>query len=403
MKEKFNFIPPIFIPKLIQNEGGFVDDKKVSCIIMDASIVATYPKAVEKIKKNVDYFIIDPVTNFFIENQYKDKPAFRKLLSAPENPYKVEDLMANEGLRREQMVWLNIKNQIDNNASIIMLPYIYSDSTDDSRFGINLSMVSDGIKVAKREKVSLPLYAMINLGANILSDYSRLDYLVERYLSDFKDDLSGYVLMFDSMDCKKADEELLLGLAYLTFNLSDGKNVIPIKIGDFGEILCAIGAAGYSSGLAQGETFSADGLFKKIFRMGRKHKEVKYVPELFNYLYDEELKKIGYTCECEKCAGSIPDGFNNAKAHFLSNKLKRMAELAAITGEKRIDFMILKLEEALKLATDLNLKFALSIKTDFLMRWKRILEKSKYWSHSDKKSSAINLDELIEEVRREAV
>jgi len=399
MKKEISIDAPIFIPKLSQTESAFLNNVKVSTVIMDAHIVAWRPKIANKIKKSVDNFIIDPVTNYFVGKSYKEKASFQKLNTAPSKPYKIDDLLTNEYLRKEEMVWLNIKNQIDEGSSVIIIPYIYTDSIDDTRFGINLSMISDAIKLIKEKNIKIPLYAMINMGSETLKDYSKLDYIVNRYYEDFKKNISGFFLMFDQLDCRKANEDSLMGLAYLTFNLSNNKKVFNLKIDDFGEVLSVISAGGYSSGLAQGESFSAKSLSEKSFAIGRRHKEITYVPELFNYLNDEELRKMKYSCNCSICKNGLPDGYNPTKAHFLEKKLERMKILNTITQGKRTNFLILKIVEAIKSSKEYNDKYLLSIKYDFLYKWKNVLEKSKNWTYSDKIKDEVDLDHLIEEAK----
>jgi len=393
---------PTFIPKLGQTEASFVKGKKIKAIVMDAHIVAQFPKPVKEIKKAANIFIIDPVTNFFIENSYKDKPVLSRLPTAPKTPYKVQLLLTDEGTRKYKMVQESITYQIKNGSDIIIIPYIYADSIDDSKFGINLSMVSDALNLLEKEKISLPRYAMINIGGSILKDISRLNQLIDRYHSDFGNKLSGFFLMINQFDCRKADEESMLGLAHLSFYLAENnKDVILLKMGDFGEILCAIGATGYSSSLAGGESFNAERLSKILDGRGRNHKEFTYTQEVFDYLNDEVLKKIGYKCYCGFCNGGIPKGFNTTKSHFLEKKLQRMNELSKLNREQRIDFLILKIEEGIKIAIQYNTQFGLSIKTDFLLKWKKVLLTAKNWNYAGKaKEELINLDKIIEEAKK---
>ena len=73
--------------------------------------------------------------------------------------------------------------------------------------------------------------------------------------------------MIDQFDNKKASDEALHGLAHLVFQLlKNKKDVFVLKIGAFGEILSAIGASGFSGGLARGESFYEEGFRKKSKR-----------------------------------------------------------------------------------------------------------------------------------------
>lgn len=402
MDFKSIFKTPVFIPKLGQGEADFVKNKKIAAIIMDAHIVAQYPNPVKAIRKAANIFMINPMTNAFIENSYKDKPVLSKLPTAPKTPYKVQSLLTDESIRKYKMVWGNIEYQIKNGGDIIIIPYLYADSIDDSKFSINLSMVSDALTLLEKNKINLPRYAMINIGGSILKDYTRLNQLIDRYHKDFSNKLSGFFIMINQFDCREADEESMIGLAHLSFYLAENnKDIILLKMGDFGEILCAIGATGYSSSLAGGEVFDAEGLAKVLEGRGRNHKKFTYAQEMFNYFNDEMLKKIGYKCNCSFCNGGIPNGFNTTKAHFLDRKLRRMQELSRLNRGKRIDFLKLKIEEAVKLIIKYNASHNLRIKTDFLLKWKNVLVKAENWDYTSRqKEELIDLDQLIEKAKK---
>jgi hypothetical protein len=391
----------IYIPKLAQNEASFVKGKKIPAVIMDAYIVSAFKNPTDTIRNSCKTFIIDPNTNYFIGDFLTVKKSFNKLPTTPKKPYKIEDLLTNESIRKYKFVKKSIGYQIREKASLIILPYLYSDSIEDTKFSLNLTMISDGIKLIQDNKIKLPVYAMINLGNQILGDYQKLDKLIDRYSEDFGNKIDGCFIMINQFDCRKASEKELLGLAYLTFHLSKKRNIYLLKIGDYGELLSCIGASGYSSSIGGGETFNAAGLFKKLKAFGRDHSKITYVPELFNYLNDEELKKIGYKCHCSVCdqTNGIPVGRNNKKFHFLERKLQGIEGLNKVQDETKIDFIKLKIEEAIELAKKYNSQYPISIKTDFLIRWKNVLIKSKHWENRDGAKEEVDLDSLIEEAK----
>ncbi|MBU2529868.1 MAG: hypothetical protein KKD35_02415 [Elusimicrobia bacterium] len=390
----------IYFPKLSQGEASFAEGKAIPGIIMDANLFATYKKPAETIRNSTPFFIIDPCTNYFIGGYCKEKPSFEKLPTTPQKPYKIEKLLSDEGIRKYKFVKESIDYQVGEKIGQIILPYLYSDSIDDIKFNLNLTMISDGLKLIERDNIQLPIYAMINLGIEVLHDIDKLNQLIARYSNDFKDKIEGYFVSIDNFDGRKASPEELEGFAYLVFNLSIDKKVYLLKMGDYGKALCCLGADGYSSSLGGGETFYSSGLWKKIQAYGRNHNEKTYVPELFDYLYDEQLKKVGYRCECSVCKDSgLPPNWNGTKEHFLERNLSFMKELSAVSNENQIDFMILKIEQAIELATKYNTENALGLKTDFLIRWKNVLEKAKHWATDDNVAEEIDLDALIEEAR----
>ncbi|GAF87391.1 unnamed protein product, partial [marine sediment metagenome] len=193
----------------------------------------------------------------------------------------------------------------------------------------------------------------------------------------------------------------LRGLAHLVFQLSkNNKSVFVLKIGAFGEILSAIGATGFSSGLAGGESFHEEGLREKLSGYGRPINKWTYVSELFSYVNDEAIKRTDYKCNCLTCNGLLPGNAFSKKAHFLRRRMDTMKSLQKIDRPKRINFMLSRLEKSIKLASHYNKKHALLLSTDHLIKWRNVLESTKHWTHkddSDKK--AVDLDKLIHRTR----
>jgi hypothetical protein len=396
------FQTPIFIPKPTGQEAAFADlGLKYPAFLMDAHIVSRNVAPAKKIADACDVFIIDPVTNHFVEKVYLTKPSFKKLSYAPAEPFKVEDLLSNESLRIEKLVIPTIEYQTSKNTGLIILPYLFSESPDDTKFGINLSMISDSLKYAREKKISKPLFAMINIGSGVLNHPRILNYIIERYDDDFDSKIQGYFIMVDQLDNKRASDESLHGLAHLVFQLlKHKKDAFVLKIGAFGEILSAIGASGFSSGIATGESFYEEGLREKATGFGRPISKWSYIPELFNYVNDEAIKRTDYKCSCSACNGSIPVDIFSKKAHFLHRRMDTMATLQKNDRIKRIDLMRARLEEAIKLASHYNKKHALALEVNHLINWRNVLESAKHWTHEDDQDKkSVDLDKLIHEAR----
>lgn len=396
------FQTPIFIPKPTGQEAAFANlGLKYPAFLMDAHIVSRNVAPAKKIADACDVFVIDPVTNHFVEKVYLTKPSFKKLPYAPKEPFKVEDLLSNESLRVEKLVIPAIEYQASQNTGLIVLPYLFSESPDDTKFGINLSMISDSLKYARDKKIAKPLFAMINIGSGVLNHPRILNYIIERYDDDFDSKIQGYFIMVDQLDNKRASDEALHGLAHLVFQLrKNKKDVFVLKIGAFGEILSAIGGSGFSSGLATGESFYEEGLREKATGFGRPISKWSYIPELFNYVNDEAIKRTDYKCSCPVCNGMIPADIFSKKAHFLHRRMSTMTTLQKYDRTKRIDLMRARLEDAVKLASHYNKKHALALDVNHLLNWRNVLESAKHWAHeSDQDKKSVDLDKLIHEAR----
>lgn len=403
MKDSPLLKSPIFIPKLTGQEGAFVDlDLKYSACLMDAHIVSRFSTPAEKISKACDVFIVDPITNYFVEIGYLQKPTICNLPYSPKEPFRVEDLYRGEVMRVEEMVIPSIEYQINNNADVIILPYLFADDSEHTRFGVNLNLISDGIKYARDKKIKKPLFAMLNMGGVVLSQPRILNYIIERYDDDYGNNIHGYfITMGRDFVHKGASDESLHGLAHLAFQLTKNKKqVFVLRIGAFGEILSAIGADGFSSGIDRGESFDEEGLREKSSNFGRDISKWTYVPELFNHVNDEAIKRTNYKCNCKSCGGSLPKDVFSKKAHFLYRRMETMNELRKLGRTKRIGLMKARLEEAIKLASHYNEKYTLSLQVNHLINWRNVLESAQHWTHDDSQSKkSVDLDQLIHEAR----
>lgn len=391
---------PIFIPKITQGETLFVNSSFSPVFLMDGHIVAFFHKPAINVSKKCKILIIDPVTNYLIFKHYKRKKSFKKLPYSPKDPFKVEDLLIDENLRMNGLVKPVIDYQTNNNAGIIILPYLFTESATNVKFGLNLTLISDSLKYLSNKKIKKPVFAMINIGSSVLEDPKTLNFIIERYDDDFGENIKGYFIMLDKFDDREANKDSLTGLAYLAFQLSRKKDVFVLRIGSFGEILSAIGASGFSSGLFGGETFSEESLRKELGGYGRSPTKWTYIPEFFNYLNVDEIKRINYKCSCPACRGLIAKGFNSKKEHYLYNRASNMKKLSNLTRDKRISLMKFRLENGIQLATSCNNKYTVSIKTKHLKKWYDVLDSAKNFAYRDEqKKKEVNLDKMIHEAR----
>lgn len=398
---KFSIIKnPIFIPKIGQAESSLVDPSFGPAFLMDAHIVDTYKVPAKEVAKRSKIFIIDPVTNYFIYKHYRKKKTLKNLSYSPSSPFKVDDLIIDEKLRMNKLIKPVIDFQIKNKAGTLILPYLFTKEATNVKFSLNLSLISDSLKYIAKEKISKPIFAMINMGTEILEDPKILNYIIERYDDDFGQKINGYFIILDDFDARKANKNILLGLAYLVFQLSRNKDVFILKMGSFGEILCAIGASGFSSGLFGGESFSEKSLREESKGFGRSPSQWIYVPEFLNYLKDEKLKRIGYSCSCPECKGSIAKNLNSKKRHFLHNRTKRVSRFVGLSRDKRISLMKAILEKGISIAKAYTKKHHLLIEKNHLEKWHEVLTSAENFDYRDEqKKKEINLDKLIHEAR----
>ncbi|MBI5021134.1 MAG: hypothetical protein HZB59_06845 [Ignavibacteriales bacterium] len=379
--KQINLFPksPIFLPNAMDGHFESVNIQ-FPAMIMDARHAVWRPGVAQKLAAISDLFIIDPSTHVLLFKDAKDGQNFKKL-GYPNN-IEIENIYSDSGFRKDKIIRVAVDDQLNKNASVVIAPYFFAEDTDDVKFGINISMLSETIRYLQETKNDVPVFAMLEIGSSVLSRPTVVNYVVDRFKEDFRDDVKGYIVVINDLDCETADQDSLLELSKLVFQLSEGTPVLVNKIGPFGEILCAIGASGYGSGLASGEIFRAKNLQSTPKGWGKKI-EKTYIPEIFDYLNDEDLKTIKYTCKCAVCAGSYPKDTVSKKLHFLFTRLNSVETLQDTTRIKRIDIVNERIVKGIKLNANWRSK-AIGVKTAFLPRWKAVLDLAKYWEFPDK-------------------
>ena len=296
-------------------------------------------------KSGADVFIVNPVTHRMLFKDAKEKSSFKKL-PYPKN-INAEKLYSDPEFRMEKIIKASVEYQIKRGASLVIAPYLFAEDTDDTKFVLNLTMLSETIKYLKDNKINLPLFAMIHIGSRAFTKTIIINSIIDRYREGFEDNIQGFIITVDELDDRKASEESLSGLAYMAFQLSKGHDVLVNSIGGFGEILSVLGCCGFISGLGTGETTSVKILQDTPRKIkGRSH-EWTYIPEIFDYAHDSEVKKIGYKCSCSACNGAVPVDIPSKMRHFLFRKIEIMSALRNMNSRDRINFMKERIDKAL--------------------------------------------------------
>ena len=309
---------PTYIPKV---QDGTISEwgVKVPAVIVNALTLAWRPRAIS-VKAIGATFIVDPVTDRVLSNRAAKKN-FKKLGYPDVEP---EQLYSDVAARR-QLIEQAIKNEIAGKADILIAPYLFAEDTDDTKFSVNLTLLAETVRYLKEQNMPQPLFAMICIGNSVLARPTILNHIIDRYSDDFSDHVEGFVICVNDFNGRTtADLSQLLGYAYLVYHLSEHKPVIVKRIDGFGEILCAVGAVGFSSGLAISETYSA----KDQEETRRKPLKRTYVPEIFDYINDEEAKKVGYVCHSDASAtGLHPETHAVKTKHYFHHKLERVQKM----------------------------------------------------------------------------
>ncbi len=365
---------PIFLPNA---QDGHLESLgfRFPAVLMDTRHSEWRPKVAEKLRAISDVFIIDPSTDILLFKDASEGENFKRL--GYPNEVNAEKVYSDPGFRKEKIVQIAVQDQFRKQASVMIAPYFFCEDTDDLKFGVNISMLSETLRYLQETKQEIPVFAMLKLGSSILNRPTVINYIIDRYKEDFRDSLDGYIVVINDLDCESADQDSLLEFARLAFRLSEGSVVFANKIGPFGEVLCAVGASGFGSGLAAGEMFVVKNL-QSTPKGWSKRIEKTYVPEIFDYLNDQDLKKIKYSCNCPACGGSYPKEVAAKKLHFLHTRLSSVQSLQNLTKEKRISVLSKRVDDAIQLTSKLRSR-AIGVKTAYLPRWKAVLDLAKTW------------------------
>lgn len=361
---------PIYIPKVID---GKISDWQINLPVLyiNSYILAWRPSAI-RLRQNTEIFIVDPATDGILFPEINSKKNFRKLNYPDVEP---EDLYSNISLRRK-LIEQSIKNQKVAKADIIIAPYLFAEDTDSTKFVVNLTLLSETIQYFKETDKRLPLFASICIGSSVFARSVIFNHIIDRY-SDYFDHVNGFILSVKDFSGRNTTNiDIMLGLAFFIYRLSEYKPVIMKRVDAFGEVLCAIGAAGYSSGLAISETYVKK---KKDKNKIRDLKRI-YVPEIFDYLNDVEAKKIGYKCHYKTFSNVQHPQTREIKGkHYLFSKIDRMNKMQSLSRGQKIDFLLSEIEKGKILANKWKKDYAIPEKFTHAARWKLVLEKAKNW------------------------
>jgi len=372
---QLTFIPKVRDTKFCLFEG------KIEAIIIDANSLEASPSILECAPAKAELIIIDPVTHLLEFPESSGKPNYNKL---PYSGVDASKIFPDPSYRLDQFIKPVVSYQNENNSSVIIAPYLCAEDNSSLNFNNNLTLASETIKNVASEKINKPIFVVVSIDTRVLSSRASINYVVDRYQDDFSKNIQGYIILIDNFDDRKASEQELLGLAFLSFQLSKKKDVLVKHIGSFGDVLCVLGASGYIAGLAESEKFSTSNFNNgNGIKRPRKHSEWTFVPEFFSHLNIAELEKIKYTCECPACK-KIEGESESAvkKLHFLYCKNHALAELSSIPKEKRIDFLIAKLTKA---KTNIYKLIASGSKLDAtpIERWISVLNAAKNWDFDE--------------------
>ena len=282
---------PFFIPR-VDNTKIIESGVDFPYVLVDARTTKWRPGVVPTLKQTIQGVLINPDTDR-LSNENAKTEGFKELpynITASE----VDKLYSDPTFRLEKLVKPCVAYQNELDAAAIVAPYVFFDDYRSQFFSTNLSMIIDSARNMQANNIDLPLIAVINTSTRLINNLESVAYVRSRYQEELDDIVDAYIVAIDDLDDRKEDSSVLLGLARLVHELSYKKPVVVMHIGGFGEVLVAVGAAGYSSGTMSGEVFSRANFDESDTPRRGRGQNWFYVPELYNYFDETDLKKASY-------------------------------------------------------------------------------------------------------------
>jgi hypothetical protein len=391
MSNEFYYIPKLRDGKV--TEMGV----KLHYAMVDAPTIKSYPGVLTQIQSVCDVLWIDPAS---VRIQYPNSHSEGlKNLAYYQDAAGLDKLYGDSSYRLNKFVIPAINFQIENGASPIIVPYLYSDDFISKPSNTNFSMINDAIIHKEHGHISNELYVHIQLPITVLTNTTQLNYMFNKYAENSNGKVTGVIISVNNLDDRKADITQLKGLIHIIRLFSEENYEVYLNYsGSFGYVLSTVGLTGYISGLNQTDSYSTRN-FEMPMKGANKRLKWTYITELLSYLNDSDIKKIGYTCDCPACSGGYPNSWFAHKAHFLQMKLAESSELNGKSITDKITKVRETLEFAKKYSNNLEVAKAVKSKAYHLDRWLTLVEyidKLKPFAETDAK-----LEGILEILERE--
>lgn len=402
---------PVFAPRYLNVDQATAGQIHTGAAVLSANFAAIerFDNLVAAIRGNCDRLIVDPVTHAFSYRGFLDKATFRGLPYAPDSPLQTSVL--RDPARVRDFVAAVLDYELQQQADILVAPYLFVRDIDDGRLSATMRLVSEAVRLKSERQLATPLYAMVCVGALILESPVQTQDLITQFREH---DVDGYLVVVENCDDRAASAELLLGLARLCRELAIDRDVVPCAIAAFGQVLTAAGTNGFSAGVGWLETFREVNLEPMAgFPGDRVHRSrFYYVPELLSYVHPDQVLEIfgdggsdtarQYLCSCPVCASGLPTEPAQKKLHFMHRRLRELSELAAVSPGERLRHMRQRIGVALELAAVIEEEVLVRIPTEHFVRWIAVIDAIEQAGPAGgpEAPNPEELDRLIDEARR---
>lgn len=337
--------------------------------------------------------IVDPATIRLAYDTYTDVKGLCQLPYCPEDYSIITPAYLSSYKKQKEYVKSVIDEQVKLKADILTSPYHYSHNTNIAPtakrnpvaewFDLDVKLLKEAIDYRNSSAVlqNKVLYAGLCINAVSLSDEQYKNELLNTYASMGCD---GFIVYADGIS-KETSEATLYHYVTTLLDLQKytKKPVIAGRVDTLGLGLLCAGIAGFTSGAARFESFYED--LYKVTTDAYNMYERYYFPELLGTIaitrkdpvrLQQIVQTIG-TCRCRYCTGkTVPDLIKsqNTKLHFLELIHKEINNIIATNSQKRIDYFLFRIQQAVDNYKKLSAVFKPS-DYNHLAHWKNVFSK----------------------------
>lgn len=304
--------------------------------------------------KNFENVIIDPSTQRLSYFAFGNTKGLVELPYAPKKGIISLEYLQNPQLRSEYLQkWYDSVSM----GKRLILPYHYISNTDypvdkiEEWIKMNIQLIEESSKIVGTDKEK---YAMISIGL------SHLVFQAEKILSYFVHaNVDGFIVQVSDM--KQLNEQSLASYIEFMVNLQKytNKPVIALKVPiPLGLALLAKGIHGFSLGLASIDYFDEQYIKeeKDAYNIYSKF----YFPQVLSFLsypkkdtfvFEQIFNYFG-GCQCKWCNGKtaieIGTGDKGVQLHHWQMMIEEVEKINQFEGKKRIEYLLNRIEEAMK-------------------------------------------------------
>jgi hypothetical protein len=346
--------------RLVQAQAMPIDQ-----LVADAHVAEAKPILAELAQSAGIPYIVDPNTPH-IQSGVAREDRWGRLPFGRTAPTRPEDL--DLAALVEQVVDF----QLDKGATVIIPPYFYAASPDDSWFAISLRAIAETQRYMERNTIRLSLMPIFCGRLQSFGNSASWDRGVDQFVRWSENCGATTTAMFMSPAGETGDHYGKVRRLFDTAGRAQasGLHVIAWRQGIYGPGLVAAGLAGYECGMGTGEKSDVAGQMARR----RKGRDVNkkpqggpvpgvyletlgrsVVPRVANALFSNTPMRARMICDQESCCAIPADTLNHPRHHAVRARSRLLTKIGSMSSpEFRLSQIAREASSARTIATQAN-------------------------------------------------